>query len=74
MHLNSEEKGRFSPPEQVISKPTSKFDRNLESVGFSYELNPFSFKFTDTRNNSNVLLHTKGSNLFLMDKYLQVDL
>lgn len=36
-------------------------------------MNPFSFKHTDTRNNSNVLLHTSGSNLFLSDKYLQVD-
>jgi hypothetical protein len=38
------------------------------------DLNPFSFKFTDTRNSSNVLVHTKGSNLYMTDKYIQVDL
>lgn len=42
--------------------------------GLTVETNPFSFTFTDTRNSSNVLLHTKDSNFFMMKKYMQLDL
>ena len=40
----------------------------------TWDANPFSIQFTDTRNKSNVFLHTKGSNLYLTDRYLQIDL
>lgn len=40
----------------------------------SFETNPFSIKFTDTRNNSNILLHTQNSNFYMTDKYIQLDL
>lgn len=36
--------------------------------------NGFSFKFTDNKNSSNVLLDTEGGNFIMMDKYIQLDM
>lgn len=45
----------------------------LDMVGFSYNLNPFSFSFTDATDKSNVLLTTENQTLVFMDKFIQVD-
>lgn len=66
--LTDAKDGRYSPPKNAFEKPPASSLYRLETVGFTYDLNPFSFKFTDTRNSSNVLVHTKGSNLYMTDK------
>ena len=64
----------WSPPEESVNKPTYGAGMRNDMSGLTVETNPFSFTFTDSRNSSNVLLHTKDSNFFMMDKYMQIDL
>lgn len=69
---------RFSPPEEALNKPTE-----AQSIGMRNDMNGmtvnsddkgFSFKFTDNKNSSNVLLDTEGGSLLMMDKFTQLDM
>jgi alpha-glucosidase (family GH31 glycosyl hydrolase) len=66
---------RFSIPEEAVNKPgfnpTMRNDMNGMTVDTK---DAFSFKFTDNKNYSNVLLDTIGGNFLMMDKYMQLDL
>ena len=42
--------------------------------GFQLFDKPFGFKFTDSRNTSNVYLSTENSALIMRGKYMQMDL
>ena len=42
----------------------------LDMCGIEVETAPFGFKFADTKNKSNVLLHTEHYNFFMTNKYL----
>jgi hypothetical protein len=67
---------RFSPPEDLVNKKRSDgYDRfRLDMCGLQIFEDPFGFQFTNKMNSSDVLLHTNGSQIILMDKYLQIDL
>jgi hypothetical protein len=64
----------WMPPSESVNRPGQDRTARNDMNGLSVELDPFSFTFTDTRNSSNVLLHTKDSNFLMMDKYYQMDL
>lgn len=72
LFLDDAKNGRFSPP--TLNKPTSVKTMRLDMCGIEVETAPFGFKFADTRNKSNVHIHTEHSNFFMTDKYLQLDL
>jgi hypothetical protein len=80
MHLDDANNTRYSPYSPgwgALTKPTSSWDRRIDECGLELDAStdsPFSFKFVDTRNNSNVLLHTKDSNFYMTDKYIQLDM
>lgn len=46
----------------------------VEMGGLKVYNDPFGFEFTDPSRNNDVILHTNGSTLVVMDKYLQIDL
>lgn len=45
-----------------------------EVAGIKVFQKPFGFQFTNPSNTSDVHLHTNGSSLVMMDKYMQFDL
>jgi hypothetical protein len=50
---------RYSIPDKVLNKPAGNPTQRLEMVGFSYNLNPFSFSFADVSDKENVFISTK---------------
>lgn len=42
--------------------------------GLSIETNPFTFTFTDSANDNDVLVTSKNAHFLMTDKYLQLDL
>lgn len=75
--LDDAENARFSPPDDAVVRPgqdgTARNDMNGMTMNTDSD-QPFSFKFTDNKNSSNVLLDTKGGNFLMMDKYMQLDM
>jgi len=74
--LSNAIESRWSPPDVYVGKKRSDgYDRfRLDMCGAQVFENPFGFQFTNKMNESDVLLHTNGSQIVMMDKYLQVDL
>jgi hypothetical protein len=67
---------RFSIPyEQTdigAGKPLGSY--KLKNVGFNYNLDPFSFSFTNPADLQDVYVSTQNQSLVFMDKYVQMDL
>ena len=74
IRLTDAQNERYSPPESAVNKPSAKGNMRLDMCGFKLLDKPFGFRFTDTRNSSNVILSTENSALIMMDKYLQMDI
>jgi hypothetical protein len=45
-----------------------------DMCGLSIETNPFTFTFTDSAHNNDVLVTSKNAHFYMTDKYLQLDL
>ena len=74
--LSNAIESRWSPPDVYVGKARSDgYDKfRLDMCGLQIYENPFGFQFTNRMNESDVLIHTNGSQIVMMDKYLQVDL
>jgi hypothetical protein len=70
VRLTDNFKDRYDPPTRSVNKPKPQETLKLEMSGFELIKAPFGFKFTDTRNDSNVLLTTENLAFVMMDKYL----
>lgn len=64
---------RYEIPDEVFGPTILNPTMRMEMLGFQLFTNPFSFSFADLRNQSNVYVHTNGSTLVMMDKYIQMD-
>jgi len=71
--LTDNDKSRFSIPEIAVPNPQADETMRLAMLGFSYDLEPFSFSFCDSVNPDNVYLTTKDQSLVFMDKFIQMD-
>jgi len=56
--LTDNDKPRYSIPEVAVKKPKSDNTQTLESLGFNYELDPFSFTMSDPQDSNRVLVST----------------
>lgn len=67
--------GRYAVPEEAVPTPkgNNPDTMRLDMLGFSYELEPFSFSFSDPTNPMNTFLTTKDQSLVFMDKFIQMD-
>ncbi len=61
---------RFEIPENVVPKAAASETMRLDMVGFTYNLNPFEFSFTDATDKTNVFVTTKNQTLVVMDKFI----
>lgn len=57
--LTDNEKSRFSIPEIAVNKPAADKSQNLDALGFTYDLEPFSFSMKDVTNPDHVYLTTR---------------
>lgn len=58
--LNDDDNERYSIPEHIINKPKADTTMRLEMLGFKYNLDPFSFSFSDVMDPTNVYVNTAG--------------
>ena len=72
--LTDNDNARFSIPKQLLNKPDANPTMRLEMLGFQYNLDPFSFSFSDVMDPTNKYVDTKGQTLVFMDKYIQMDM
>lgn len=58
--LTDKDNDRFSIPKTLLNKPDANPTMRLEMLGFKYNLNPFSFSFTDVMDKDNKYIDTAG--------------
>jgi hypothetical protein len=51
---------RYSIPDFLVNKPQSQKTMRLEMLGFSYNLSPFSFAFSDVLDKTNTFVTTEN--------------
>ena len=64
---------RYSPPSDVVNKPTAQQTMKLDMCGFELFTQPFAFRFTSSRDGSEYL-STFNQSFVMMDKYMQLDM
>jgi hypothetical protein len=64
---------RYEIPTSILNPVNLSPKMRLEQLGFTINLKPFSFAFTDISNPNNVFVHTRESAFVMMDKYIQMD-
>ena len=72
--LSDAKKTRYSIPDSVTPKPKYQQIYRTDMCGLSIETNPFTFTFTDSKDNDSVLVTSKNSHFYMTDKYIQLDL
>lgn len=62
LSMTDNNNARYAVPEEAVPTPAGNNPETmrLEMLGFKYEMNPFSFSFSDPANPQNMFLNTKG--------------
>lgn len=61
---------RYSPPKKVVNKLSINEQMRVDMAGLKVFQEPFGFQFSDPSRADDVILHTNGSTLLVMDKYM----
>jgi alpha-glucosidase (family GH31 glycosyl hydrolase) len=72
LQIGDNDNTRYAIPESSVLKPKSSDQVKLESVGFSYNLDPFSISFK-LPESEKAYLTTENQSMVFMDKYIQMD-
>ena len=73
MVMSDNDADRYSVPETAVPNPKDEGTMRMDMLGFSYELNPFSFAFANAHDSGDIFVTTKGCSLVYFDKYIQMD-
>lgn len=68
--LSDKDSKRYSIPEMAVLKPKVDDTMRLEMLGLELNEAPFSLKFRDPTDPTNVFLSTEGQSLVVMDKFI----